>query len=153
MQQKMAEQAKAQQLDVEWDSKLKVAKAEYSDFDEVLQDAQDIPITQTMAQAIKSSEIGADLAYFLGKDPDYAIRISKMDPISAARELGRIESYIEYDKANKKPAAKPAVSKAPSPIKPVKSSTTPGSKSLEDMTPAEYMAYRNKQDAERRKRR
>lgn len=153
MQQKMAEQQRAQQLDVEWDSKLARAKTEYSDFDDVLSDAQDIPITQVMAQTIKSSDVGADLAYFLGKDPDYAVKISRMDPLSAARELGRIESYIEYDKSSKKSAAKPAVSKAPNPIKPMRSSTSSSTKSLEDMTPAEYMAYRNKQVAERSKRR
>lgn len=153
MQQRFAEQQRAQQVDAAWDAKLQQAKAEYSDFDAVLQDSQDVPITPVMAQAIKSSDVGADLAYFLGKDPEYAVKISRMDPISAARELGRIESYIEYDKSQRKPAVKAAVSKAPSPIKPVKTATTSSGKSLEDMSPAEYVAYRNKQDMERRKRR
>ena len=148
MQAKMAEQQQQSRQDVEWDAKLAVAKKEYADFDDVLADAQEVPVSQAMAQAIKGSNMGADLVYFLGKDPEYASKIARMDPVSAIREIGRIESYIEYDKTNKKPAVK--VSKAPAPIKPVNSSSSPGSKNIEDMTPAEYIAYRNKQVGKRK---
>ena len=148
-QRKVAEQAQQAQIEAQWDVKIAAAKKEYSDFEDVLNDSQNVPVSAPMAQAIKTSDIGADLVYFLGKDPEYATKISKMDPLSAAREIGRIESYIEYEKNQKK--EKPvSVSKAPPPIKPVKSSSTGSTKSLEDMTPAEYMAFRNKQVGKRK---
>jgi hypothetical protein len=151
MQRKIIEQHQAQQIEQAWEDKLSKAKAEYSDFDSVIEESNDIPVTPIMAQAIKTSDLGADIAYFLGKDPEYATKIARMDSISAIREIGRIESYVEYEKTQK---AKPAqVSKAPAPITPPKAGTTQGPKNLEDMSPAEYMAYRNKQEFDKRKRR
>ena len=139
------------QAQASWVSKINQARAEYSDYDRIMEDAQDIPIEPAVAEAIQSSEIGGDVAYYLAKHPEEAIRINSLSPMSAAREIGRIESYVEYEKGQK--AKKPPVSKAPAPIQPVKASSAPGTKSLEDMTPAEYMAFRNKQEAASKRRR
>jgi hypothetical protein len=140
----LAQHQNQSQVQSSWVSKINQAREDYPDYETVMEDAQDIPISKSTAEAIQSSDLGADVAYYLAKNPDEAVRINSLSPIAAAREIGRIESYVEYEKdQNKK---KVPVSKAPAPIKPVKSSSGSGSKSLEDMTPAEYIAYRNKQD-------
>jgi hypothetical protein len=131
----------------DWMSKINQARTDYSDYDAAMEDAQDIPISEHTKEAIQSSDLGGDIAYYLAKNPEEALRINSLSPMAAAREIGRIESYVEYEKTQK--TKKPPVSKAPSPIKPVHSQGS-GTKSLEDMTPAEYIAYRDKQQAKRR---
>lgn len=147
--QELAHQQSQSRTQTEWVSKINQARTDYSDYDTVMEDAQDIPIDPSVAEAIQSSDLGGDIAYYLAKNPEEAIRINSLSPIAAAREIGRIESYVEYEKTHKKVAP---VSKAPSPIKPVRSSTGSGTKSFEDMSPGEYVVYRNKQDAARRRR-
>lgn len=149
--QELAQHQSQSRTQTEWVSKINQARADYADYDSVMEDAQDIPIEPAVAEAIQSSELGGDIAYYLGKNPEEALRINSLSPYAAAREIGRIESYVEYEKTQK--AKKPSVSKAPNPIKPVHSSTSTASKSLEDMSPSEYMAYMNKRESERRKRR
>lgn len=140
----LAQHQNQSQVQSSWVSKVNQARQDYPDYETVMEDAQDIPISKSTAEAMQSSDLGADIAYYLAKNPDEAMRINSLSPIAAAREIGRIESYVEYEKDQAKKKA--PVSKAPAPIKPVKSSSGSGSKSLEDMTPAEYIAYRNKQD-------
>jgi hypothetical protein len=147
----LAQHQTRSQTQTEWASKITQARAEYADYDTVMEDAQDIPISPDVAEAIQSSDLGGDIAYYLAKNPEEALRINSLTPMAAAREIGRIESYVEYEKTQSKKVV--PVSKAPSPIKPVKSSSTAsGTKSLEDMSPSEYMAYMNKRETERRKR-
>ena len=87
------------------------AREKYDDFDKV---AYQTPYecTPAMAQAIQLSDVGPDLAYFLGKHPDEASRIAKLHPLRAAQELGKLELKISDS-----PVVK--TSSAPSPIKPV----------------------------------
>jgi len=150
MQRELAAKQEQAKVEESWNAKIAQARTDYPDMDEVLSEAQSVPVSPAMAEAIKSSDLGGDLVYFLGKDPDLANKIARMSPIAAARELGRIESYIEYEKAQKKAAPKPAVSKAPAPIKPPKSSNSAGVKSVDEMSPSEYIAFRNKQVGKRR---
>ena len=72
---------------------------------------RDLPISKAMAEIIRESEVGPQVAYFLGNNPDKAAAISSMSSEQAAREIGRIEARIELEKA--KP--KPLVSSAPPP--------------------------------------
>lgn len=133
----------------EWQGKIAQAKSEYPDFDSALEEAQDIPIQPHVSEALMDSPLGADIAYYLAKNPEDAYRINSMTPTQAIRELGRIESYVEFDKKEKAKVPKAKVSAAPAPIKPPKSSGGGSTKSLEDMSPAEYIAYRNKQGKRR----
>lgn len=68
-----------------------------------------VPITPEMADVIKESDIGPALAYHLGKNPDVAASIAQLNPLQAARELGRLEAKLA-----EKPKAS-AVSNAPPP--------------------------------------
>ncbi len=90
------EQAARQAADAKkeiWQEQVTEARAVYSDFDAVALNPN-LPISQTMGDVIADSQRGADIAYFLGKNPDEAKRIAGMPPIQAARELGRIEAEL-----------------------------------------------------------
>jgi hypothetical protein len=138
------------QQNQDWGNKIARAKTEYPDYEAVMEDAMDIPITPTVSEALQSSDFGADLAYYLAKNPQEAQRLNSLPPVTCAREIGRIESYLEYEKSQAKEKTA-VVSKAPVPIKPGRNSTAPVAKSLESMTPSEYMTYMNKREQERRK--
>lgn len=105
----------------------------YADFDQVAL-APEVPITEQIADIIRSSDSAADLAYWLGKNRAEAMRIAQMPPIAAARELGRIEASLSAPKPRTE-------SNAPPPINPGKG-TGSGVKSPDKMTAEEYRAWR-----------
>lgn len=89
-----------------------VARDKYDDFEQVAYNPK-LPITNVMAETIQSSDIGPELAYYLGSNPKDAERISRMTPLSQAKEIGKIEAKL---------AAEPPVKRttsAPAPISPV----------------------------------
>ena len=88
------------------------ARDKYDDFDQVAYNPK-LPITNVMAEAIQSSDIGPELAYYLGTNPKDADRISRMTPLSQAKEIGKIEAKLASD-----PPVKRTTS-APAPISPV----------------------------------
>ena len=116
-------EASAQDTANSWAEKVNEAREQHPDFMEVaFQD--DVPMSQAMMEAIVTSELGAEVAYELGKNPDEAERISKLSPVAAVREIGKIEARI----AGKTPAAEAveppaAISKAPKPPSPVRRAT------------------------------
>jgi hypothetical protein len=88
------------------------ARGKYDDFEQVAYNPN-LPITTVMAQTIQSSEVGPDLAYYLGTNPKEADRISRLQPFMQAKEIGRIEAKLISSPPVKK------TSTAPSPISPV----------------------------------
>jgi hypothetical protein len=81
-----------------------------------------------MAETIQSSEIGPELAYYLGSNPKDAERIARMTPLGQAKEIGKIEAKL---------AAEPPVKRttsAPTPISPVTARAT-GSPALDTTDP------------------
>jgi len=101
-----------------------LAKAEkvtekYPDFQVVVTNPN-LRINDGMAEYIADSDLGAEVAYFLGQNPMKAAQIAQMSPMKAARELTRIEAEIEA-----KPKAR--VSQTPAPINPVGSKGTSSS--------------------------
>jgi hypothetical protein len=88
------------------------ARDKYDDFDQVAYNPK-LPITNVMAETIQSSDIGPDLAYYLGSNPKDAERISRMTPLAQAKEIGKIEAKLASD-----PPVKRTTS-APAPISPV----------------------------------
>ena len=98
--------------------KEELARDKYDDFEQVAYNPN-LRITDVMAETIQSSEIGPDLAYFLGTNPKEADRISRLAPIQQAREIGRIEAKLASD-----PVPFKKTSAAPAPIVPMKPSGT-----------------------------
>ena len=96
------------------------ARAKYDDFEQVAYNPN-LPITNVMAETIQASDIGPDLAYYLGANPKEADRISQLSPFLQAKEIGRLEVKLTTEPMTKQ------VSKAPEPISPVKprGATTP----------------------------
>jgi len=88
------------------------ARSKYDDFEQVAYNPN-LRVTDAMAETIKASEIGPELAYWLGSNPKEADRISRMSPLLQAREIGKIEAKIAAEPPQKK------TSSAPAPISPV----------------------------------
>jgi hypothetical protein len=103
------------------------ARAKYDDFEQVAYNPQ-LRVTDVMAETIRASEIGPDLAYWLGTNPKEADRISRLSPLLQAREIGKIEARLGSN-----PIVKPTTS-APAPISPVTARTS-GSPSYDTTDP------------------
>ena len=115
------------------------ARGKYDDFEQVAYNPS-LKITNVMAQTIQASEVGPDVAYYLGTNPKEADRISRLAPFLQAKEIGRIEAKIVSD-----PPAKKTTS-APPPIAPVgaRSNTAPSfdttdPRSVKSMSTSEWI--------------
>jgi hypothetical protein len=93
------------------------ARDKYDDFEQVAYNPN-LPITNVMAETIQHSDIGPDLAYYLGSNPKDAERISRLSPYLQAKEIGKIEAKLADN-----PPVKRTTS-APAPISPVTARTT-----------------------------
>lgn len=116
-----------------WQDQMAEGAAKYADFEDVALNSR-VPINSGMAKMIATSDVGADVAYHLGKNLQEAASIAQMSDLDAARAIGRIEARISAPKPRTK-------SEAPEPIKPVK----PAGKAAvdpENMTSAQWRAWR-----------
>ena len=98
------------------------ARAEISDFDEVIQsaDRRRDNVPPHVIAAITESDLGPQLAYYLAKNPMEAKRIFSMTPAKALLALGKVETTFSKE-TPKEPqhldtAPKPIVTKAPAPM-------------------------------------
>jgi len=83
------------------------ARGKYDDFEQVAYNPN-VPITTAMAETIRESEFGPDVAYYLGSNVKEAERISKLSPMLQAKELGKIEVKLATDPPVKKTSSAPA---------------------------------------------
>ena len=111
LQQREAAKRQAEIMEAYHDKEEEV-RGKYDDFDQVAYNPQ-LPITDVMAETIRASEIGPELAYHLGSNPKEAERIARLSPFLQAKEIGRIEAKL----AEAPPVKK--TSSAPAPINPV----------------------------------
>ena len=121
------------------------AREKYEDFEQVAYN-QSLPITTVMAQTIQASDVGPDVAYYLGSNPREAERISRLSPYLQAKEIGKIEAKLVDN-----PPAKKATS-APPPIKPVTAKGT-GNGGFETTDPRSISSMNTSEwiEAERRR--
>lgn len=115
----------------------------HDDFQEVIENVDDINMSLAVQQAILESDDGPHLMYELAKQRDEYARICQLPPFAAARELGKFEAQIKASSTQKQVTEikKP---KAPPPISPVGSKVSM-SKSLSDMDYDEYRRVRLEQ--------
>jgi hypothetical protein len=112
------EQARAQaELLEQYHEKEEEARTKYDDFEQVAYNPK-LPITDVMAQTIQASDIGPEMAYYLGSNPKEAERISRLSPFLQAKEIGKIEAKLSDNPPVKK------TSNAPAPIAPVTARTS-----------------------------
>lgn len=116
--------------------KVEAARDKYDDFDDVAFD-DSVPITDPMADAIQTAENGPDINYYLGTHPDEARKISRMDPVSQVRAIGRLEQKLLT------PSPKKTTS-APKPVKPLGGTAGGGvgSNDPSKMSMEEYVKWR-----------
>lgn len=114
-------------------------EAEYAknlkDYEQVAR-SNDLHITQDMGEMIMESDRGPEVLYYLGKNPDIAAKIATLAPITAAREMGKIEAKLETPKAEP--------TKTPPPPPKIPSGESELTKSLDDMDDDEYAERRRK---------
>ena len=111
----------------------------YDDFEQVVYNRA-LPITTVMAETIQASDIGPDVAYYLGSNPKEAERISRLSPYLQAKEIGKIEVKLTDNPPVKR------TTNAPPPIKPVTAKTvgapardTTDPRSIKDMSTSEWI--------------
>ena len=122
------------------------------DYFEVVQD-RSLPITQTMAQEIRASEIGPELAYHLGKNPEIADEISTLSDSGQIRRMVQLETRLQNAKSE---ASQKSETNAPPPPKSVKGSSAPSITSTADprsdkLSDAEWFALAEKEQLKRMK--
>jgi len=94
-----------------WQDVAEEARGAMPDFDQVVFNPA-LPINTVMRDLLLEAAEPARLAYYLGKNPRDAHRISQMPPMEAARELGRLEMRVA-------PPAVKRMSSAPKPVQTV----------------------------------
>jgi hypothetical protein len=140
------EAAKQQAVIMEqYHDKEEEVRGKYDDFDQVAYNPN-LPITDVMAETIRASEIGPELAYHLGSNPKEAERIARLSPFLQAKEIGKIEAKL----ADAPPVKK--TSSAPAPISPVTArATNTGVVDTTDPRAAKTMSDSEWIEAERRR--
>ena len=115
------------------------ARDKYDDFEQVAYNPK-LSITNVMAETIQSSEIGPELAYYLGSNPKDADRIARLTPFMQAKEIGKIEAKLAAEPPMKRTTS------APAPISPVnaRSSGSPSHdttdpRSIKTMTASQWI--------------
>lgn len=100
-------------------------------------------ITLEMDQAIRSDDLGHEIAYHLGKNPEESRRIAALSPIAQIREIGKLSARLEKETIQPEPRTRTA---APAPTKgPAGGSESPGPKDPMKMEWKDFEAMRNKQ--------
>lgn len=122
------------------------ARTKYEDFEQVAYNPK-LAITTVMAETIQLSEVGPDLAYYLGSNPREAERISRLPTYSQAKEIGRLEAKIASEPILRRTTS------APPPIAPISgrgsgapSYDTTDPRSVKSMSTSDWIdAERNRQ--------
>jgi hypothetical protein len=134
---RQAEQVKA--LADDWNTKQVKFVADHADYKEVTE-RDDLAISYAMVHAMAQSENGPAIAYYLGKNPEVATRISALtDPLRVAVEIGRIEGKLSVPPPER-------VSKTPDPPRMMRAQNQAASeKSPDEESMDEYAARRSPQ--------
>jgi hypothetical protein len=101
---------------------------------EIVAHNPNLTVTPVMADAIRESSRGAEIAYYLGKNPAEAAQIAGLPPVSQATAIVRLESRIGGSTSS--------VSRAPQPIGTLSGRSGGAGKPLEDMDFEDYRRAR-----------
>lgn len=138
---------KAQERGADFDERADVFKDTTEDFDNVAKSPEmlrlysDVP---HLVEIIEGNEKGPEIAYYLGNNPDVAVKLARLSPYAAAAEVGKLEVKLSREP---KPRA---VSQAPTPITSTGGGGQGGeSKELWELEGAEFDKARRAQIAKR----
>jgi len=115
-------EAQKQKVIQTWQQKLEATKAELPDYEDMVA-SSNVAVNDTVRDAILESDVGPRILYELASDDEMAEKLSTMSTASALKMIGKLEAKFEKTeepvKAEKKTVA--AKSKAPEPIRPLRS--------------------------------
>lgn len=116
----------------------------YDDFEQVAYNPK-LAVTPTMAETIRESDIGPDIAYHLGCNPSEAERIANLSSTSQIKELAKLELKLSSEPVIKK------ISNAPTPVNPISARSPTSSsydttdpRSVSTMSTSEWIAAENR---------
>ena len=106
-----------------------------------------VEVPHYVSELFITSEHGPALMYELAKNTKELERISKLSPIQAALEIGKLEAKITSSSKSAAPSVEKKATKAPAPIDPVGGKGGSVKKSLSDpnLSQAEYEKLRREQ--------
>jgi len=106
-----------------WGEEVKTARTKHDDFDAVALNP-DLPLKEGSVPDvfILDSPHGTEVLYYLGANPEELTRINKLNPISQARELTKIELKVSGQQTQAAPVKK--ITAAPPPPRQVSGSGT-----------------------------
>ena len=143
-QEQKIEQVKQQQLEKnislekKFGERIMSLSSEIPDLQETIKTAK-LPIfDEALVLAIKKSELGPQMVYFMAKNPDEAARFARMDKDEAIMELGGMKGKIQAMFVAKTKTA----TTAPAPFKPVSGNGVTVETDLADLPMAEYAKRR-----------
>lgn len=144
---KAAMRAEGQKIYETWMGRVEQARTRYEDFADVEAQLENIQIPLHLQQALSVSEVGPDIVYEVVKNPQLVEQIAKSPMAIQLMLLGQVEGTIKARLASRQDqdTHNPTVSRAPAPIQPVKGQSTRTEKSPDDMSQAEFEAWRDKQ--------
>lgn len=90
--------------------KLSAGREKYHDFDMVMANPQ-TQYSETMIEGLTDSDNSAEIAYFLGQNPQEAAKIMQMPPLQQVMAIGKLDIQVA--------ASKPKTTKAPPPSEPI----------------------------------
>ena len=122
--------------------KFEEARKRLPDFDEVLRKTE---VTEDVHGLVTGSEMPAEVAYYLGKNPEVTRRINALAPIDAAREIGKIEAKIQTRLRDASPPPKKKTPTAPALQKPLGGGASSSGKNPSEMTHEEYRQMRREE--------
>jgi len=118
-----------------FEEKLKAVAKTHDDFDEVFD--PDLTVNGAMQAVMLDSDVGAEIAYYLCKNPEEAAEIAAMNPIQSARKMALIEAKLS--KSEETPEQRKRISKAPTPVNTTGgTSNASGGKDPNKMSPEEF---------------
>lgn len=117
-----AEQMRAQEeLNTAWNAKLAETEKDFPDLRSTIASLEeplssiDPTVGQHLADTIMQMDNGAAVLYYLGQNPDEAVRIATSGLTKATLELGRLEARVESALARKRNASKVRTTKIVTP--------------------------------------
>ena len=138
---KSAQQREAEQQARTVRERMEQAAQKHDDFEEVALNPN-VPITKFMADAIGESDLGGDVAYYLGSNIAEAKRIANLSPIGQVKAIAQIEAKLSQPQA--------VVSKAPKPISPLSANKGAVTGLSDELPMDEWLKRRNAEVRRRR---
>ena len=120
------------------EARIDTFRSGHADFDAVIAQGKDLPMTQPMQDSVLNSDMGPEVMYHLCRFPEECDRIAALSPMVAIREMGKLEARIEAAGTGPASSSTP-LTNAPRPIKPVGGGATASTVPLDQM---DYQSFR-----------